>query len=159
MASSNVKPIPAGYHSVTPHMTVDDAAKAIDFYKKAFGAEEMSRMPGPGGKIMHAELRIFGSVVMLADEMPGMGNKSPKTLGSTTGGIMLYTDNVDASFKRATDAGAKVTMPLADQFWGDRYGQVADPFGHLWSLAQHIEDVQPAEMKKRMDAFFASQKH
>jgi PhnB protein len=155
MTTTKVSAVPAGYHSVTPYFTMNDAGRAIDFYKSVFGAEEHLRMPGPGGKISHAEIKIGDSIVMLADEMPDMYSKSPKTVGATTGGGMLYVEDCDAVFKRAVDAGATVMMPLTDMFWGDRYGQVKDPFGHLWSIATHKEDVSPEEMQKRQEAFFA----
>ena len=147
-----VKAIPAGYHSVTPYLVVHDAAGAIDFYKRAFGAQEIMRMPTPQGKIGHAEIKIGDSMIMLADEMPGsnMSTQSPQSLGGTTGGVMLYLDNVDPVFQQAVSAGAKVEMPLADMFWGDRYGRLIDPFGHSWSLATHKEDVAPEEMGRRM---------
>ena len=144
-----VQPIPKGYHSVTPYLTVNNGAAAIEFYKKAFGAQEVVRMDGPPGKIGHAELRIGDSVVMLADEFPGAGSRSPQSLGGTCAGIFLYVQDVDKAFQQAVDAGAKVEMPLADMFWGDRYGKLSDPFGHSWSLATHKEDVAPEEMKKR----------
>ncbi len=147
-----VKPIPQGYHSITPYLTVDNAAKAIDFYKRAFGAQEVMRMEGPHGKIGHAELKFGDSMLTLADEMPGASIRSPKSLGGTCAGIFLYVENVDSVFNQAVSAGAKVDMPLADQFWGDRYGKVTDPFGHSWSLATHKEDVAPEEMKKRAKA-------
>jgi len=143
-----VKAIPEGYHVVTPYITVRNAAQAIEFYKKAFGAEEKLRMPGPDGKIMHAEIRIGDSVIMLGDENPQMGSHSPQTLGGATGGLMIYCEDVDQAFERATKAGAQSVMPPADMFWGDRYGTVADPFGHKWSLGQHIKDMTPADMVK-----------
>jgi len=146
---AKAQPIPQGYHSVTPYLTVKDAARAIDFYQRAFGAKEVMRMNGPEGKITHAELKIGGSMIMLADEMPGNNSKSPQSLGGTTVGIFLYTEDVDHVFRQAVSAGAKVEMPLDDMFWGDRYGKVTDPFGHSWSLATHKEDVAPEEMKKR----------
>ena len=148
-------PIPAGYHSVTPYLTLDDCKRAIEFYKKAFGAHEVMRMDAPGGKIGHAELRIGDSVVMLADEFPGMGNRSPKSLGGTTGGVFMYVQDVDAAYKQAIDAGAHADQPPADMFWGDRYGKLTDPFGHSWSMATHKEDVAPEEMQKRMQAEMA----
>jgi len=144
------KPIPQGYHSITPYLTVNDARRAIDFYQRAFGAKEIMHMDGPDGKIGHAELKIGDSVIMLADEMPGGGCRSPRSLGGCSCGIFLYVDNVDQIFNQATQAGCKVEMPLADQFWGDRYGKLTDPFGHSWSVATHKEDVTPEEMKKRM---------
>jgi len=145
-----VKPIPQGFHSVTPYLTVNDAARALDFYKRAFGAQEVMRMDAPGGKIGHAEIKIGDSIIMLADEMPGAGSRSPQAVGGTTGGIFLYVENADTVFNQAVSAGAKVDSPLADMFWGDRYGRLKDPFGHSWSVATHKEDVAPAEMSKRM---------
>lgn len=144
-----VKPIPTGYRTVTPYLVVNNAAAAIDFYSRAFGAKEIMRMDGPPGKIGHAELKIGDSMVMLADEMPGGGARSPQSLGGTTVGVFLYVEDVDSIFKQATSAGAKVEMPLADMFWGDRYGKLTDPFGHSWSLATHKEDVAPEEMGRR----------
>ncbi len=144
-----VQPIPQGYHSVTPYLVVSNAARAIEFYQRAFGAKEIMRMDGPPGKISHAELKIGDSIIMVSDEMPGTGCRSPQSLSGTTVGIFLYVDNVDNVFQQATSAGAKVEMPLADQFWGDRFGKLTDPFGHSWSLATHKEDVAPEEMKKR----------
>ena len=149
--------IPAGYHSVTPSLIVRDAAAAIDFYQRAFGAEDLGRMAGPDGKVMHAELAFGDSVVFLGDEMPEQGKHSPQTLGSATGSLHLYVPNVDAAVKRAVDAGARVTMPIADMFWGDRYGKVTDPYGHEWGLATHKEDVTPAQMKKRAAEFMKQQ--
>ncbi len=142
-----VKKMPEGYHSVTPYLVVGDAARAIDFYKRAFGASELTRMGGPGGKIGHAELKIGDSMIMLSDEM--MGNRSPQTLGGSPVGIFLYVEDVDSVFDRAINAGAKKDAAPADMFWGDRYGKLTDPFGHVWSIATHIEDVAPEEMKKR----------
>ena len=146
----NVRPIPAGFHSVTPYLTLNDTARAIDFYKRAFGAQEVMRMEAPGGKIGHAEIKIGDSHIMLADEMPGMGGHSPQSLGGTTCGVMLYVENADSVFNQAVAAGAQVEAPLSDMFWGDRYGRLKDPFGHSWAIATHIEDVAPAEMSKRM---------
>jgi len=148
--ANRVNAIPKGYHSVTPYLTVNDAARALEFYKRAFGAQEVMRMDGPDGKIGHAEIKIGDSMIMLADEMPGMGARSPQSLGGTTAGVMLYVENADTVFNQALSAGAQVDMPLADMFWGDRYGRLKDPFGHSWSVATHIEDVAPAEMSKRM---------
>ena len=148
--ATKVNPIPTGYHTATPYLTLNDCARAIDFYKKAFGAQEVMRMEGPGGKIGHAEIKIGDSPIMLADEMPGAGNRAPKTLGGTTVGVFLYVNDVDSSYKQAVDAGAKADKPPADMFWGDRFGQLTDPFGHSWSMATHKEDVAPAEMRKRM---------
>lgn len=149
------KPIPQGFHSVTPYMTLNDAARAIDFYKRAFGAQEVMRMEAPNGKIGHAEIKIGDSVIMLGDEMPGSLSRSPQSLGANTGGIFIYVDNADAVFNQAVAAGAQVEMALADMFWGDRYGRLKDPFGHSWSVATHIEDVAPAEMQKRMQEAMA----
>jgi PhnB protein len=153
--AAKVKPVPEGYRTVTPYLSVKGASDAIAFYKKAFGAEELVRMPMPDGRVGHAELQIGDSRVMLADEMPEMGDavtKSPRSLGGTTFGLALYVPDVDAFFKRAVDAGAKQMRPLANQFYGDRSGVVEDPFGHIWTIATHVEDVSPEEMKKRMDA-------
>jgi len=151
-----VKPIPTGYHTVTPYLTVKGAAQAIDFYKRAFGAQEVERMPGPDGKsVMHAELKLGDSVVMLSDESPQGGTRSPQTLGGSTAYLFLYVPDVDAAFKRAVDAGAKATMPPTDMFWGDRFGKVSDPFGHEWGLATHKEDVSPEEMRRRAQAEMA----
>ena len=144
-----VKPIPEGYHSVTPYLTVDDAAAAIEFYKKAFGATERGRMEAPDGTIGHAELAIGDSILMLSDQFPQGSTRSPKDLGGTTGSIFMYVGDVDAVVARAIDAGATIAMEVADQFWGDRFGTVRDPFGHLWSVATHIEDVPPDEMAER----------
>jgi PhnB protein len=141
-----VKAIPEGYHTVTPHLVVRGADKAIQFYQAAFGAEELVRMPTPDGKLMHAEIRIGDSVVMLADEFPEMGSKSPDTLGGTSNGLMIYSENVNQLWDRAVKAGAAVEMPLTDMFWGDRYGKLRDPFGQSWALAQHVRDVSPEEM-------------
>jgi PhnB protein len=150
-----VKAIPDGYHTVTPYLVIQDAAKAIDFYKRAFDATEVMRMEGPPGKIGHAEMKIGDSMIMISDEMPGSGARSPKSLGGTAVGLFLYVKDVDSVFNKAVAAGAKVEMPLADQFWGDRYGKLGDPFGHSWSIATHKEDVAPEEMKKRAQAAMA----
>jgi|ERR1019366_5106548 PhnB protein len=147
---TQAKPIPQGHRSVTPYLTLNDAARAIDFYKRAFGAREVIRMDGPNGKIGHAEIEIGDSMIMLGDEMPGSGCRSPHSLGGTTAGIFLYVENVDTLFNQAVSAGAEVESPLADMFWGDRYGRLRDPFGHSWSVATHKEDVAPEEMAKRM---------
>jgi PhnB protein len=146
------KPIPQGMQSVTPHLICAGAADAIEFYKKAFGAVEAARLPGPGGKLMHAMIRIGDSAVMLVDEMPEWGALGPKSLKGSPVIIHLYVDNADATVERAVKAGAKVTMPLADQFWGDRYGKLEDPFGHHWSVATHIRDVSTEEMQRAMQA-------
>jgi len=150
MATQSVKHIPEGMHTVTPHLVCAGAGAAIDFYKKAFGATETSRMPGPGGELIHASIRIGDSTVMLVDEMPEWGSLGPKALKGSPVVIHLYVDDVDAFTARAVTAGAKVTMPLADMFWGDRYGQLEDPFGHRWSVATHIRDVSPADMQQAM---------
>jgi uncharacterized glyoxalase superfamily protein PhnB len=147
-----VKPVPEGCHTVTPYLIIRGAAQAIDFYKKAFGAVEIFRMPGPGGAIMHAELKIGDSTVMLADENPQWGSQSPQALNGSPVYLFLYVEDVDKLFQQAVAAGATVRMPPADMFWGDRFGQVADPFGHVWSMATHKEDVAPEEMEKRAAA-------
>ena len=145
-----VKPIPDGMHSVTPHLVCAGAADAIEFYKKAFNAVELVRLPGPQGRIMHASLRIGDSAVMLVDEMPEWGALGPKSLKGSPVTIHLYVEDVDAFVKRAVAAGAKITMPLEDMFWGDRYCKLEDPFGHHWSAATHKRDVTPAEMLQAM---------
>jgi PhnB protein len=147
-----VNPVPEDMHSVTPHLVCAGAAEAIEFYKKAFGAVEAARVPGPGGKLMHAMIRIGDSAVMLVDEMPEWGALGPKSLNGSPVTIHLYVENADASFERAVKAGAKVTMPLADQFWGDRYGKLVDPFGHHWSIATHVRDVSMEEAQQAMKA-------
>ena len=147
----SVKPIPDGYHTLTPHMIVRDAARAIEFYKQAFGAVERGGvMKGPDGKVMHAELRIGDSIVMLADEFPQYGSMSPLSSGSSGMALHIYVEDVDSAFDRATQAGATVEMPLTDMFWGDRYGKLADPFGHKWSIATHKRDMSSEEMDKEM---------
>ena len=155
---NTTKAIPDGFNTLTPHLVVKGASQAIDFYKKAFGAEEIKRMPGPDGKsLIHAELKIGNSRLMLVDEFPEMNARGPETIGGTPVTIHMFVEDADAVFNRALDAGAQVRMPLADMFWGDRYGVVADPFGHLWSIATHKEDLTPEEMGKRMqDAFSES---
>ena len=150
MSKATTKPIPEGMHSVTPHLICAGATEAIAFYKKAFGALEMNRLPTPDGKIMHAMLRIGDSSIMLVDEMPQHGALGPKSLKGSPVTIHLYVDDVDATVARAVGAGAKVTMQVADMFWGDRYGQLEDPFGHRWSVATHKRDVNPEEMRKAM---------
>jgi len=147
-----VKPIPDGYHSVTPYLIVDGAARALEFYAKALGAKETLRMPGPGGRIGHAEMRIGNSMIMLADENPDMDARSPKSVGGTPVSLMVYVEDVDKVFASAVKAGATVRRPLSNQFYGDRTGGITDPFGHSWYLATHIEDVAPEEMEKRMKA-------
>jgi len=152
--ASKVKPIPEGNRTVTPYLAVKGAAAALDFYKKAFGAEELCRMPDPSGRIMHAEFKIGDSCIFLADECPGMSN-SPASLGGTTVSIHLYLENVDAAHDRAVAAGAKSLMPPTDMFWGDRFTKLVDPFGHSWGIATHIEDVSPEECSRRSQEFFA----
>lgn len=144
-----VSPIPDGYHSVTPYITVRGGAKAIEFYKAAFGATEIMRFSGPDGSVAHAEIQIGNSRVMLADEMPAFGNRGPESLGGASGGLCIYLPDVDSAFAKALAAGAKVFKPLQDQFYGDRSGTVTDPFGHVWTLATHIEDVSLDEMQRR----------
>ncbi len=150
--SNSVKPVPDGYHTATPYLTLKDTSEAIDFYKRAFGAVEIFRMNGPDGKIAHAEIRIGDSPLMLGDESPCSEAKAPESLNGTTTGIFLYVDDVDASFKRALEAGARETVPLQNMFWGDRFGRLTDPFGHKWMLASHVEDASPAEIEERMCA-------
>ena len=149
--AKNVKPVPEGFHTVTPYLVQRDAKRALEFYKKAFGAETRVTMPGPDGRIMHAEIRIGDSMMFLSDEIPEMSpeTKSPQSAGCVTSTTFLYVPDVDAVFKRAVDAGARVVMPVADMFWGDRFGKVADPFGHHWGIATHKEDLAPQEMQKR----------
>jgi PhnB protein len=143
---------PSGYHTATPYLVIKGAAAAIDFYKKVFSATEVLRMPGPGGAVMHAELKIGDSVIMLGEEMPGMGSSSPTTIGGSPVGICLYFPDVDARFALALKNGATEKRPVKDQFYGDRSGTFADPFGHLWTVATHKEDVPPAEMTRRFEA-------
>jgi PhnB protein len=145
-----VKAIPEGYHNITPYLTVRDAARAIEFYKQAFGAKEKGVMKGPDGKVMHAELIIGDSIFMLADESPQQGVLSPQSTGGAGVGLHIYTDNVDSAFDRAVKAGAKTEMPVTDMFWGDRYGKLADPFGHKWSIGTHKRDVSMKEMEEAM---------
>lgn len=145
-----VKAIPEGYHSVTPYLIISGAAAAIDFYKQAFGATELFRMPAPGGRVGHAELKIGDSPIMLADEFPEMGHKSPTTLGGSPVSLMIYVADVDAVFKQAIAAGGKEQRPVKDQFYGDRSGSLEDPFGHIWHIATHVEDVSGEEMKRRV---------
>jgi PhnB protein len=147
-----VKAIPDGYHTLTPHMTVRDAARAIEFYKQAFGAVERGVMKGPDGKIGHAELVIGDSIVMLADEFPEYGSLSPLSTGGSGMGLHIYVEDVDSAFDRAVKAGAKVDMPVSYMFWGDRYGKLADPFGHKWSIATHKADFTAEEMEQGMKA-------
>jgi PhnB protein len=155
--SSRVKPIPSGFHTLTPHLIVKGASQAIEFYKKAFGAEEIVRMPGPDGKsVMHADLKIGDSHLFLVDEFPEMGCRGPQSVGATAVTIHMYVEDVDEAFGKAVAAGAQVRMPLEDMFWGDRYGKLADPFGHEWSLATHKEDLTPEEIGKRAPAAFTA---
>lgn len=147
---SGVAPIPEGYHTITSNLTVRGGEKAIDFYKKVFGAEELGRMYGPDGKtIVHAELKIGDSRFFLTDEFPAFGNRSPESLGGTGSSLYLYVEDADAVFRKAVGAGAKIKGPVQDMFWGDRCGAVIDPFGHEWSIATHKEDVPPGEMERR----------
>ena len=149
---SKVKAQPDGYHAITPYLVIKGAAAAIEFYKKAFGATELVRMPQPDGRVGHAELKIGDSVVMMADEFPEMETVGPQTLGNSPVGLLLYVDNADAVFAKAVSLGAKVKKPMADQFYGDRNGTLEDPFGHKWTIGTHVEDVSPEEMKRRMAA-------
>ena len=151
-----VQAIPTGYAGVTPYLIIRDAARALEFYKKAFGATELMRFPAPGGKIGHAEIKIGDGVVMLADESPEMGHKSPQALGGTAITLMFYVPNVDAQFAKAVAAGGTVKQALKDQFYGDRSGTITDPFGHVWTIATHKEDVSPEEMQRRMAAMPSS---
>ena len=149
LSMTQVKKIPDGYHSITPYLNVKDGARAIDFYKKAFGAKELMRMMTPDGKALaHAELEIGDSKLMLADEIPQMKNPSPATLGGSSGGIFLYVEDVDKTFNQAVAEGAKILYPVEDQFWGDRHGSIEDPFGHRWSISTHVKDLSPEEMNK-----------
>jgi uncharacterized glyoxalase superfamily protein PhnB len=153
--ATKAQAIPRGYHTVTPSLVVAGAGKAIDFYKRAFGAVELMRFPGPDGTIMHAEIQIGDSIVMMGDEMPEQGGRGPKSIGGTPVSFFIYKENVDDAWKQAVDAGARTIMPLADQFWGDRTGCLEDPFGHRWWLAQHIQDLTPEEMQRNAEAFFS----
>jgi uncharacterized glyoxalase superfamily protein PhnB len=148
MTTAQVKPIPDGMHSVTPHLICAGAADAIEFYKKAFGAIELTRLPAQSGKLLHASIRIGDSTIMLSDEFPAMGGLGPKSLKGSPVTIHLCVEDADALAARAVAAGAKVTMPVADMFWGDRYGQLEDPFGHRWSVGTHLRDVTPEEVQK-----------
>lgn len=154
------KAIPEGYHSLTPYLVIKGASDAIEFYKRAFGATEIMRMPSPDGRIGHAELAIGDSKLMLADEYPEMGHRSPQSIGGTGVSLMLYLDKVDEVFKRALAAGAKEVQPIKDQFYGDRSGTLQDPFGHVWTISTHVEDVPPEEMRKRAEKYMQeSAKH
>jgi len=150
------KPVPEGYHTVSPYLAVDDAARAIEYYAKAFGAKELVHMDSPDGKVGHAELEIGDSRVMLSDPFPQSSTRSPKELGGTSVSVFMYVEDVDALVKQAVDAGATVTMEVADQFWGDRFGTITDPFGHVWNIATHVEDVPPEEMAERAKAAMAA---
>jgi PhnB protein len=150
--------IPDGHHTVTPYLAINNAAKALEFYKNAFGASEIYRLTLPDGRVGHAEIRLGDSIIMLADEFPEYGGKSPGTLGGTPVNIHLYVEDVDAFFKRALTTGAKECKPVTDQFYGDRSGQLEDPFGHLWWVATHKEDVPPDELRIRVEAMFAGKK-
>ena len=159
MTTSSVKPIPEGMHSLTPQIVCAGAAKAIDFYKQAFGAIELFRMPTPDGKIGHAQIKIGNSVMMLTDESEQCGSFGPKTLKGSPVSLYLYVENADAAFERAVAAGSTVVMPLADMFWGDRWGFVEDPFGHRWHIASHVRDVEPEEMQRAMQAAMQERQH
>ncbi|MGH7264366.1 MAG: VOC family protein [Candidatus Rokuibacteriota bacterium] len=152
MSKGTVKPIPDGYHEVTPYLIVDGAARALDFYKQVFGASERMRMPSPGGKVGHAEIAIGQSVIMLADEHPDMGARGPRAVGGSPVSLMLYVPDVDATVKAAVAAGAKLVRPVEDKFYGDRTGTIEDPFGHQWHVATHTEDVSPEELTRRAAA-------
>jgi PhnB protein len=155
--AAKVKPIPAGYEGALPYLSVRDAAGALDFYKKAFGAEELMRFPMPDGKIGHAEIKIGKAIVMLADEFPEQDFLSPQTIGGSPVQIMVYVEDVDSVAKQAEKAGAKVLSPVADQFYGDRSGRLQDPYGHVWYISTHKEDVAPEEMQKRHDEYLKKQ--
>jgi PhnB protein len=150
------QPIPEGYHTISPYLAVDDASAAIEFYKRAFGATERSIMPGPDGKVAHAEVQIGDSIVMTSDQYPQSTAKPPKEIGGTTASIFMYVEDVDSVVQDAVDAGATISMPIEDMFWGDRFGQITDPFGHIWQIATHVEDVPPEEIAKRAEAAMAS---
>lgn len=154
--TSKVKPIPEGYHTATPYLTIRNAAQALDFYKRAFGATEVMRMTSPDGRVGHAEIRIGDSAIMLSDEFPDMDARSPQMIGGSPVMIHLYVEDADALVKRAVDAGATLQRPVEDQFYGDRAGKLADPFGHVWWIATHVEDVPPQEIEKRAAAMFGS---
>lgn len=153
---ADVKSIPEGFHTVTPHITVKDAAQALDFYKAAFGAEEVVRMPGPGGKVMHAEIRIGDSRMLLNEEFPEMDVKGPKAFGGSPVTLHLYVEDADGLVKQAADAGAKITMPVQDTFWGDRYGRLEDPFGHQWAIATRVREMSFQEMREASRKAFDS---
>jgi PhnB protein len=152
------KPIPPGHHTVAPYLAISNGVKALEFYKQAFGATEVYKLILPDGRLGHAEIRIGDSIIMLSDEFPEYGGKSPQTLGGSPVSIHLYVEDVDAFVQRAVAAGAKEAKPVKDQFYGDRSGQLQDPFGHLWWVATHKEDIPPAEMQKRVEAMFGGKK-
>jgi PhnB protein len=152
MTQQHIKPVPEGMHTVTPHLVCQDAAGAIEFYRQAFGAVELMRLPGPEGKLMHAMIRIGDSPVMLVDEFPDCGSLGPKSLNGSPVTIHLYVEDVDATVERAVAAGAKITMPVEDMFWGDRYGRIDDPYGHHWSIGTHIRDLSPEEIQAAVKA-------
>jgi PhnB protein len=151
----STQPIPHGFHTVTAALTVRNGSQAIEFYKKALGAEERMRMAGPDGKIGHAELKIGDSIIFLTDENPAMGNKSPQTLGGTSSSLYLYVEDVDKAFQQAVDAGGKATMPVTDMFWGDRFGSFVDPYGHTWGLSTHTQDMTEQEIEEAAKGFYA----
>jgi PhnB protein len=152
----SVQPVPEGYHTLIPYLAVDDAATAVDYYKKAFGATERSRIDTPDGKIGHVELEIGDSVLMLADPFPHASTLSPSELGGTSASVVMYVPDVDAFVEKAVDEGATITREVVDQFWGDRFGTITDPFGHVWSIGTHVEDVPPEEMAERAKAAMAA---
>lgn len=156
--SERVTPIPPGFHTLTPHLTVRNASEALEFYKKAFGAEVLHVSHMPDGRVMHASIRVGDSMLMLNDEMPEHGALSPLSTGGSGVTLHIYTENVDDSFARAVSAGATVKMPLADQFWGDRYGLVSDPYGFQWSLATHVRELSPHEMEREQEKVFSAMK-
>jgi PhnB protein len=158
--AKNVKPVPEGYHTVTPYLVHRDAKRALEFYGKAFGAETKLSMPSPDGRIMHAEIKIGDSIIFVCDEFPETSpeTKSPQSAGCVTGAIFLYVPDVDALFKRAVAAGARVVTPVSDMFWGDRFGKIADPFGHHWGIATHTEELTPQEIQKRQAEWVKTQK-
>jgi uncharacterized glyoxalase superfamily protein PhnB len=153
--TEKAKPIPDGYHSVTPSLVIKEASKAIDWYTKALGAQELYRVPSPDGRLLHAEIKIGDSIIMMTDEMPEMGGKGPQALGGTPVSLMIYCEDCDALFNRAVGAGASVRAPLEDAFWGDRWGMVVDPFGHVWAIATRKKNLSVEEMKRATDEFMA----
>jgi len=154
MSATATRPVPQGMHTVTPHLVCDGASDAIEFYKKAFGATETSRLPGPDGRLMHASIRIGDSTVMLVDEMPQHGSLGPKSRQGTSVVLHLYVDDADDFAAKAASAGARITMPVTEMFWGDRYGQLEDPFGHRWSVATHVKDLSPQQIQDGMQKMF-----